>query len=288
MAKNVQSMNQLNGRDESRGGGRVSALSFERRTELATFLSDALKTVAEPGAKHVRLQNAIRRVMSAGVLRPGDQLPPEQEIADSVGLSLGTVRRCLSNMAHDGIVSREHGRGTFIAGLTMTENEVWHFRYLEDDLKTVRPIYQRVISRQLIAESGPWSEVLGDSADGFIRIERAVNVDSLLVCYSDFYLRADQFQEVMNMTMHEIESVGVKHIMAMRFHVPIVRVQKTLQTLAAPRDVAFEIQVNVGKPAHRLLIVGYDIHDHPVSYQVIWMPESDIPLDLSTTTSRQD
>lgn len=281
-------MNESKIKNGSRGSGRVSLLSVERRTDLAKFLNDALENITGPGAKHARLRNAIGQAMLAGVLRPGDQLPPEQEIADGVGLSLGTVRRCLSNMAQEGVVSREHGRGTFVAGLTLTENEVWHLRYLEDDLKTVRPIYQRVISRQVITGDGSWSKALGDNADGFIRIERAINVDSLFVCYSDFYLRADQFQEVMDMTTHEIERIGVKHIMAMRFHVPIVRVQKILQTLTAPLNVASVIQVNVGSPAHRLSVIGYDIHDHPVSYQVIWMPDSDIPLDISPRISRLD
>ncbi len=281
MGNDLQAMN-----GQNRGSGRVSMLSQERRTELATFLNEALKTMTGPGAKHARLNSAIRRAMLAGVLQPGDQLPPEQEMADGVNLSLGTVRRCLSNMAREGVVSREHGHGTFVAALALTKNEVWHFRYLEDDLKTVRPIYQRVISRQVITGDGPWSKALGDNSEGFIRIERAVNVDSMFVCYSDFYLRADRFREVMDITTHEIESVGLKHVMALRFHVSIMRIQKTLQTLTVPPNVAPVIQVDAGKSAHRSLITGYDIHDQPVSYQVIWMPDTDVPLDLSATISR--
>ena len=143
-----------------------------------------------------------------------------------------------------------------------------------------------MISRQVITGDGPWSKALGDNSEGFIRIERAVNVDSMFVCYSDFYLRADRFREVMDITTHEIESVGLKHVMALRFHVSIMRIQKTLQTLTVPPNVAPVIQVDAGKSAHRSLITGYDIHDQPVSYQVIWMPDTDVPLDLSATISR--
>jgi DNA-binding GntR family transcriptional regulator len=277
-------MKELKQIGESRGGGRVSMLSVERRTELARFLSNVLKAITEPKPKYARLQHAIRQAILSEVLQSGDQLPPEQEIADGTGLSLGTVRRCLSNMVREGVVSREHGRGTFVAGPTLTENEVWHCRYLEDDFETVRPIYQRVIYMGAVTEAGPWSKVLGDSADGFIRIERAMNVDSLLICHSNFYLRTDRFREFMNMPTHEIESIGVKHLMAIHFHVSIVRVQKVLQTLPVPSEVASIIQVSADMPAHRLLVIGYDIHDNPVSYQVIWMPMSDIPLDLSPPT----
>ena len=71
---------------------------------------------AEPGVpKHVRLRNAVLAAIRKGYLKPGDQLPPEQEVSRAVGLSLGTVQRALSNLANERALVREQGRGTFIA-----------------------------------------------------------------------------------------------------------------------------------------------------------------------------
>ncbi len=239
-----------------------------------------------PRAKHERMQGAIRKAIANGVLKAGDQLPPEQDLADGVGLSLGTVRRCLTSLARVGVVSREHGRGTFVAGMTVTENEVWHFRFLGNDLKTVRPVYQRVIERKQISTPGPWADVLGESRTGYIHISRAVNVDSLFVCHSDFFLSADRFSGLLDMSARELETTGVKHVMALRFNVPIIETRKVLQTLPAPVDISDNIGIKAGRPAQCLKIVGHSIEALPVSYQEIWIPPTEIPLDITNTTHR--
>jgi len=42
------------------------------------------------------------------------RLPPERELSADIGVSLVTVRRVLDRMAKQGLVSRQHGRGTFV------------------------------------------------------------------------------------------------------------------------------------------------------------------------------
>jgi|SRR5579872_2514977 len=48
-------------------------------------------------------------------LQAGDQLPTETQLAAQAGVSLVTVRRALSELASQGVVRREQGRGTFVA-----------------------------------------------------------------------------------------------------------------------------------------------------------------------------
>jgi DNA-binding GntR family transcriptional regulator len=260
---------------------RTAGLSKDRRDALNAYLRRHLAEGETRGAKHVRLQAAILAAIAEGVLGAGDQLPPEPELADGVGLSLGTIRRGLTHLANDGVVSREHGRGTFISGLTLTENEVWHMRFLEDDLATVRPIYQRMVSREIVGGPGAWEDFLGPNRHGFVRVRRAVNVDSLFVCHSDFYLPGDRFRGIMDMDPHEIESVGLKHVLRLTFDVPIGRVRKVSQILPTPEDVSAVIGVAPGHPAQCLDVRSYSYENVPTSYQAIWIPPTGVPLDLS-------
>jgi len=48
-------------------------------------------------------------------LGEGDQLPTEPKLATQAGVSLVTVRRALQELATQGIIRREQGRGTFVA-----------------------------------------------------------------------------------------------------------------------------------------------------------------------------
>ncbi len=42
-----------------------------------------------------RAIDRIREMISSGLLNPGDQLPPEQELADQLGVSRGSLREAV-------------------------------------------------------------------------------------------------------------------------------------------------------------------------------------------------
>jgi DNA-binding FadR family transcriptional regulator len=58
-----------------------------------------------------RIANAIR----SGALPEGHRLLNERRIAELAGLSRSTVRNALSRLEQDGLVTRQVGRGTFVA-----------------------------------------------------------------------------------------------------------------------------------------------------------------------------
>lgn len=56
----------------------------------------------------------IARIMD-GAYRPGDQLPPEDQLASDLGVSRTTIRSALANLEALGYIQRIHGAGTFVA-----------------------------------------------------------------------------------------------------------------------------------------------------------------------------
>ncbi|HEY3110838.1 MAG TPA: GntR family transcriptional regulator [Chloroflexota bacterium] len=61
-----------------------------------------------------RLLAQLRSDLDSGRLRPGDLIPPELEIARSHGISRHTVRQAIVELAREGLLRRERGRGTFV------------------------------------------------------------------------------------------------------------------------------------------------------------------------------
>lgn len=57
----------------------------------------------------------ILQLIDEGPLQEGDQLPTEAKLAVQAGVSLVTVRRALAELAAQGVVRREQGRGTFVS-----------------------------------------------------------------------------------------------------------------------------------------------------------------------------
>ena len=99
--------------------------------QVAALLLSKLKQATET-AKYARLMSAIKAAITSNELAAGDQLPPEAELAGALSLSLGTVRRCLAALVQEGVIKREHGRGTFIADQTEPLAELWQFHVLTE------------------------------------------------------------------------------------------------------------------------------------------------------------
>jgi GntR family transcriptional regulator, transcriptional repressor for pyruvate dehydrogenase complex len=56
----------------------------------------------------------IARSITEGQLRPGEQLPPERELAQRFGVSRTAVREAMKALAEKGFIQSQHGRGTFV------------------------------------------------------------------------------------------------------------------------------------------------------------------------------
>src|SRR3977135_297227 len=56
----------------------------------------------------------IKESILKGVLRPGDQLPAERELAQRFGVSRTAVREAVKALREKGLVEAYSGRGTFV------------------------------------------------------------------------------------------------------------------------------------------------------------------------------
>ena len=69
---------------------------------------------------YLQLANLLRRQISDGLFRPGDQLPSEAQLCQCYSVSPMTVRRSINLLADQGVVSTSQGRGTFVKALELS------------------------------------------------------------------------------------------------------------------------------------------------------------------------
>jgi len=69
-----------------------------------------LPRVAERVIRHVKA------LIERGVLRPGDQLPSERDLAVEIGISRPSLRAGIRALAAMGVLEARHGSGTYITG----------------------------------------------------------------------------------------------------------------------------------------------------------------------------
>jgi DNA-binding transcriptional MocR family regulator len=136
------------------------------------------------------IANSIVSDLERGALREGDQLPSEEKLAEQHGVSVGTVQKALARLAQSGIISRQHGRGTFVNGSRMAPADLRYVRFQDPEGRDLTS-YVHVRSVRKTKQKGPWPDFLGGKA--FVRVERTVSFGARLELYSEFWLREEEF-----------------------------------------------------------------------------------------------
>ncbi|MBX2801261.1 MAG: PLP-dependent aminotransferase family protein [Myxococcales bacterium] len=76
------------------------------------------------GPRYMAIADAIADAIAGGQLAPGDRLPTHRELADILGVTVGTVTRGYAEASRRGITVGEVGRGTFVKPSSATF-EAW-------------------------------------------------------------------------------------------------------------------------------------------------------------------
>lgn len=66
------------------------------------------------GAIYTQLAEQLVKDIRNGLLKPGDKLPPQRELADYLDLHLSTVTRAYKLCEERGLICAKVGQGTFV------------------------------------------------------------------------------------------------------------------------------------------------------------------------------
>ena len=64
--------------------------------------------------KHERLRDHLVKQIKTGRLRPGQVLPSDRRLMETLGVARTTVRQAMSSLENDGLIRRIQGKGTFV------------------------------------------------------------------------------------------------------------------------------------------------------------------------------
>lgn len=78
--------------------------------------------------KYIQLSELVARDIDAGRLLDGERLPPERDMAATLGTSIGTLRKALANLESKGLLRRVQGSGNYIQKPTQAAGSYAMFR----------------------------------------------------------------------------------------------------------------------------------------------------------------
>lgn len=231
--------------------------------------------------KYLTLFNAFLDAIESGLWKPGERLPSEAVIADLLPVSLGTVQRALQTLVEHGVVTRRHGKGSFVAGLPINVNQIRNFRFLDDDGQRLLPVYGRVLSVDVTDEQGPWIAFLGEGTR-CVRISRVISVNLEFQTFSQVYLPEEKFGAFLTMPRSSI-SVPLTHMLSEQFNAPTLHVNHTVSCEPFSEEAALAIGEQPGGIGIHWEIFSYSYRNLPSFYQRVYLPLNRRKLQFTET-----
>ena len=113
----------------------------------------------------------VEELIASGILRQGQKLPSERELADMLSISRPKLREALQTLEKRGLVTTKHGEGTFVSALTgqamlpallalYGRHEPAFFDYLEYRREQERFAASLAAARATKADKGRIAEIL--------------------------------------------------------------------------------------------------------------------------------
>ncbi|MCB2108104.1 MAG: GntR family transcriptional regulator [Rhodobacteraceae bacterium] len=224
----------------------------------------------------------MRENIRNGAYSADRMVPTETELCDSFGVSRITIKRAMRMLAEDGLVTRQRGRGTFIADQLPAPPRR---NALDDLLQTVQNIGASTEVRRVgggpVAASIEVAEKLrcaqGDQVY-LIKQLRSSKREPIALVHAylpiEISARLGERNQVSLPVLAQLQRAGV----------PIDRADQTMSATLADPSTAELLGVNVGAPLMRITRIVYDDAQNPVEW-VVALYRGD-RYEILTTLSR--
>ena len=213
-----------------------------------------------------QIKALIIQALEAGEWRPGQVIPSEQELAVRFGVSQGTVRKAIDEMAAENLLVRKQGKGTYVA----SHNDPRAlFRFLR-----LVPL-DGDLSHPTSVPLDCWRAKAGQEASRMLAIEPGapiIIVRRLLqfalkpVVIDEIYLSGETFQ---GLTAEVLQSWNgsLYSLFETRFGLRMIRAQERIRAVAADRNASEALKVAEGTPLLSVERVTYTYGDKPVEWR---------------------
>jgi len=146
---------------------------------------------------YLRIQGAIRRVIEAGELKPGDTVASERELARFHNVSLMTARHALVSLEREGVVERRRSVGTFVAAPKIHFNKL--MSYTEQmGSRRLRPVSKILFAKIIENEEEATARLSLPPKSRVVKLERLRQAAGEPFALETCYLSAAQFSGLLS------------------------------------------------------------------------------------------
>ncbi len=225
-----------------------------------------------PAPLYLQVIEHLRARMAEGEWKAGDALPSEFALAAQIGVSQGTVRKALNQMASDNLIDRRQGKGTYMPEQSPARALYHFFRLVRRDGTAVIPaLLSQTITR--VDAAPALNRTLNAGRRKLWKISRLRAVDGRPALVEFSFLDPVKFPGLSPDT--PLPNALYSHYQSVAGHT-VTRAEDILTARAAPAEVAGQLALPEGAPLMLAERTAWDLSGHPIEVRQSWILTSNM------------
>jgi GntR family transcriptional regulator len=218
----------------------------------------------KPGSPlYLEVRRRIADAIRSGEWRPGDAIPPEKQLCERFGISMGTLRKAVDELTASGVLVRQQGRGTFVARHSQDRYLFTFFHLVgHDGHKEYPGIRMRAFGTAVADDLA--AEVLAVKPGSPLHhLSNALSLRGEVMSLDEIYLPFAVFPGLTEERLRERKTT-LYQMYQDEFDVTVVRASERVRAFAATRSQARLLKTDPGAPLLQIIRVVYAFQDRPV------------------------
>lgn len=201
--------------------------------------------------------------LESGQWLPGQAIPSETELAARYGVSQGTVRKAIDEMAAENLLVRRQGKGTFVATHAEAQTQYRFLRLAPDDGAPAVLQRQLLDCRRMRAPLEVARLLALKAGEAAVQVRRLLLAADVPVVLDDLWLPGTAFK---GLTMERLEAWRgpLYRLFEAEFAVRMIRAEEKIRAVAAAAEEAALFGVSEGAPLLSVERLSFTYGDRPV------------------------
>ncbi|MBV9616765.1 MAG: GntR family transcriptional regulator [Ktedonobacteraceae bacterium] len=239
---------------------------------------------SNPLPLYYQLKEVLKQQIRAGHLAPHTAIPSEPELVAQYHVSRATVRQALTELVHEGLLYRQHGRGTFVCEPRVQQRTLSELTSLSDELRQrgKRPGGLLFVSELVRGSQTVRDQLRLTDEEQVVRLERLRTADDTPIAYEVDYLPYPRASSVYQRAKETAEG-SLYNIMATEGLHPYIVEHSLKGDLASAREAEL-LRVPPETSGLRLASTVFDDTGSPIEYTEAFYPGTSYDFRLTLRT----
>jgi GntR family transcriptional regulator len=240
---------------------------------------------SNPLPLYYQLKEVLKQQIQAGHLAPHTAIPSEPELVAQYHVSRATVRQALTELVHEGLLYRQHGRGTFVCEPRVQQN-LSELTSFSEELRRrgKRPGGLLLVSELVRGSSTVRGQLRLTDEEQVIRLERLRTANETPIAYEIDYLPYPRAGGVYQRAKETAEGSLYTLMTSEGLH-PYIAEQTLKADVASARESEL-LRISRQECGLRLICTTFDETGAPIAYTEAFYPGSQYEFHLTLRVTR--